>query len=96
MLYLATPWQQANERMTSKNEDCYSTLPENVKDLIESVIDNRSKIGLAFDGDADRLGVISPKGKMIYPDMQMILFTIMKVICISLKEQSNGFKKRRN
>ena len=49
--------------------------PENVKDLIESVIDNRSKIGLAFDGDADRLGVISPKGKMIYPDMQMILFS---------------------
>ena len=48
---------------------------ENVKDLIEVVKDNQLKIGLAFDGDADRLGVISSKGDMIYPDMQMILFS---------------------
>ena len=48
---------------------------ENVKDLIKSVSENRSEIGLAFDGDADRLGVISPSGEMIFPDMQMILFS---------------------
>jgi phosphomannomutase/phosphoglucomutase len=48
---------------------------ENVKDLIEVVKENQLRIGLAFDGDADRLGVISSKGDMIYPDMQMILFS---------------------
>jgi phosphomannomutase/phosphoglucomutase len=49
--------------------------PENVEDLIKSVAKNSSDIGLAFDGDADRLGVISPSGEMIFPDMQMILFS---------------------
>ena len=49
--------------------------PENVEDLIQSVLKNKSDIGLAFDGDADRLGVISPSGEMIFPDMQMILFS---------------------
>ena len=47
---------------------------ENMQDLIDSVKINDSSIGLAFDGDADRLGVISPDGEMIYPDRQMILF----------------------
>ena len=47
---------------------------ENMQDLINSVEINNSSIGLAFDGDADRLGVISPEGEMIYPDRQMILF----------------------
>ena len=47
---------------------------ENMHDLINSVENNRSVVGLAFDGDADRLGVISPDGEMIYPDRQMILF----------------------
>tara|TARA_Y100001970_G_scaffold26962_1_gene32633 strand:+ start:2324 stop:3688 length:1365 start_codon:yes stop_codon:yes gene_type:complete len=49
--------------------------PENVEDLIKSVTKNNSDIGLAFDGDADRLGVISPSGEMIFPDMQMIIFS---------------------
>jgi len=49
--------------------------PENVEDLIKSVKKNNSDIGLAFDGDADRLGVISPSGEMIFPDMQMIIFS---------------------
>ncbi len=47
---------------------------ENMYALINSVENNRSEVGLAFDGDADRLGVISPDGEMIYPDRQMILF----------------------
>tara|TARA_B100001769_G_scaffold135264_1_gene105808 strand:+ start:74 stop:1438 length:1365 start_codon:yes stop_codon:yes gene_type:complete len=47
---------------------------ENMQDLINSVGINNSSVGLAFDGDADRLGVISPEGEMIYPDRQMILF----------------------
>ncbi len=49
--------------------------PENVKDVIKSVTKNKLDLGLAFDGDADRLGVISPSGEMIFPDMQMILFS---------------------
>ena len=48
---------------------------ENMLDLIDSVSKNNSVEGLAFDGDADRLGVVSPKGEMIYPDRQMILFS---------------------
>ena len=44
-------------------------------DLINSVAKNNSAVGLAFDGDADRLGVVSPQGEMIYPDRQMILFS---------------------
>ena len=47
---------------------------ENMIDLIKDVKENQSCVGLAFDGDADRLGVISPKGEVIYPDRQMILF----------------------
>ena len=48
---------------------------ENMLDLIDIVTKNNSAVGLAFDGDADRLGVISPNGEMIYPDRQMILFS---------------------
>ena len=47
---------------------------ENMLDLIKDVEENQSCVGLAFDGDADRLGVVSPKGEIIYPDRQMILF----------------------
>ena len=48
--------------------------PENLEDLRKEVQKSHLDIGLAFDGDADRIGVISPKGKIIYPDMQMIIF----------------------
>jgi len=48
---------------------------ENMEDLIKSVKENKCAVGLAFDGDADRLGVISPKGEMIFPDRQMIMFS---------------------
>ena len=48
---------------------------ENMEDLIKSVKDNDSIVGLAFDGDADRLGVISPTGEIIFPDRQMIMFS---------------------
>ena len=48
---------------------------ENMQDLIKSVKENKCSVGLAFDGDADRLGVISPIGEMIFPDRQMIMFS---------------------
>jgi len=49
--------------------------PKNLQDLIRALsADPELDIGLAFDGDGDRLGVITPSGKVIWPDRQMILF----------------------
>lgn len=48
--------------------------PDNLKDLIACVKENHCDIGLAFDGDGDRLGVVSAHGEIIWPDRQMILF----------------------
>jgi len=47
---------------------------ENLKDLRETVLKNKADVGLAFDGDADRLGVITNTGDIILPDKQMMLF----------------------
>src|SRR5450830_1707973 len=48
--------------------------PENLQDLIAVLRDNDSELGLAFDGDGDRLGVVTKDGKIIYPDRQLMLF----------------------
>ncbi len=48
--------------------------PENLKDLVEVLKQKDSEIGLAFDGDADRLGVVTKSGKIIFPDRQMMLY----------------------
>lgn len=47
---------------------------ENLEDLISAVAEHDADIGLAFDGDGDRLGIVTPKGEVIWPDRQMILF----------------------
>lgn len=47
---------------------------ENLKDLIKAVEVTDSEFGLAFDGDGDRLGVVTSDGNVIYPDRQMMLF----------------------
>lgn len=47
---------------------------ENLQDLIASVKQHDAELGLAFDGDGDRLGVVSKKGEVIWADRQMILF----------------------
>ena len=47
---------------------------ENLADLIALVKDKGHEIGLAFDGDGDRVGVIDDKGNVIWPDRQMVLF----------------------
>ena len=47
---------------------------DNLNDLIRLVKDGKSELGLAFDGDGDRLGVITKKGRVIYPDRQLLLF----------------------
>jgi phosphomannomutase/phosphoglucomutase len=48
--------------------------PENLQDLITLVARDRHELGLAFDGDGDRLGVVTPDGHVIYPDRQLMLF----------------------
>ncbi len=48
--------------------------PENLADLIRTVRDADAEIGLAFDGDGDRLGVVTKDGQIIYPDRQLMLF----------------------
>ncbi|WP_066459075.1 phosphomannomutase/phosphoglucomutase [Castellaniella caeni] len=48
--------------------------PQNLQDLIGHLRDSDCEVGLAFDGDADRLGVVSKSGQIIWPDRQMILF----------------------
>src|SRR5437762_2137602 len=48
--------------------------PENLKDLISLVQRKRCEVGLAFDGDGDRLGVVTAEGKIIFPDRQLMLF----------------------
>jgi len=47
---------------------------ENLQDLIAAVKEHDAELGLAFDGDADRLGVVSKEGDIIWADRQMILF----------------------
>ena len=48
--------------------------PENLRDLIDSLRQTKSEIGLAFDGDGDRLGVVTGSGKIIFPDRQLMLY----------------------
>ncbi len=48
--------------------------PKNLQDLIQAVQYHQADIGLAFDGDGDRLGTVDNAGNIIWPDRQLILF----------------------
>jgi len=48
--------------------------PENLRDLVAALQAGDAEIGLAFDGDGDRLGIVTKDGNTIYPDRQMMLF----------------------
>ena len=48
--------------------------PKNLQDLIRAVQRGSAEVGLAFDGDGDRLGVVTKRGVIIYPDRQLMLF----------------------
>jgi phosphomannomutase/phosphoglucomutase len=50
------------------------TQPENVRDLIATVQSNEAELGIALDGDADRVGAIDGKGRILWGDQLMILF----------------------
>ncbi len=49
--------------------------PENLIDIIQCIADNNCDLGLAFDGDGDRVGVIDNNGTVIWADRQMILYS---------------------
>ncbi|WP_374246880.1 phosphomannomutase/phosphoglucomutase [Zoogloea sp.] len=48
--------------------------PENLADVIRALRETDAEIGLAFDGDGDRLGVVTKDGEIIFPDRQLMLF----------------------
>lgn len=51
------------------------TLPEALEDLIQKVKETEADLGIAYDGDGDRIGVIDDKGHIIWGDMLMVLFS---------------------
>ena len=50
------------------------TVPENLVDLISAVKQDRAEIGIAFDGDADRIGVVDETGEIVWGDKILILY----------------------
>ena len=48
--------------------------PKNLQDLIKALKHSGAEIGLAFDGDGDRLGIVTKDGQIIFPDRQLMLF----------------------
>lgn len=48
--------------------------PENLRDVIAALQSSDAELGLAFDGDGDRLGIVTKDGTNIFPDRQMMLF----------------------
>jgi phosphomannomutase / phosphoglucomutase len=51
------------------------TIPENLTQLVKEVSDRSADLGIAFDGDADRIGVIDKEGNIIWGDQLMIIFS---------------------
>ncbi len=50
------------------------TVPANLKDLIDQVKQKEAELGIAFDGDSDRIGAVDENGEVIYGDMLMLIF----------------------
>ena len=51
------------------------TVPDNLRDLIAKVSEHGADLGIAFDGDADRIGVVDHEGHIIWGDQLMIIFS---------------------
>ncbi len=51
------------------------TVPGNLKDLIDRVMKTRADVGIGYDGDADRIGVVDDQGTILWGDQLMILFS---------------------
>jgi len=50
------------------------SVPDNLNDLIAAVREKQADLGIAFDGDGDRLGIVTNTGEIIWPDRQMMAF----------------------
>jgi phosphomannomutase/phosphoglucomutase len=60
---------------TFPNHEADPTVAKNMQDLIDLVKRERLDLGLGFDGDGDRLGVVDEKGRMVFGDQMMIIFS---------------------
>ena len=56
------------------NHEPDPTIPENMSTLIHSVLEHGLEMGIGFDGDGDRIGVVDEKGRIIWGDMLMVIF----------------------
>ncbi len=56
------------------NHHADPTLPEAMKDLTNKVLETGADLGIGYDGDADRIGVINDKGSIIWGDQLMVVF----------------------
>lgn len=56
------------------NHHANPSVEKNLQDLIATVKHKQAALGLAFDGDGDRLGVVDERGQIIWPDRQMMLY----------------------
>ena len=50
------------------------TVPENLKDLLNAVAERKAELGIAFDGDADRIGLVDEDGAIIWGDQLLIIY----------------------
>lgn len=55
------------------------TVPENLKDLVAKVRSEKAEVGIAFDGDADRIGAVTSSGRIVYGD-QLVLFYSRQIL----------------
>jgi phosphomannomutase/phosphoglucomutase len=56
------------------NHEPDPTVPTNMSTLIDTVLSNKLELGIGFDGDGDRIGVVDEQGHIIWGDMLMVLF----------------------
>jgi phosphomannomutase/phosphoglucomutase len=51
------------------------TVPDNLKDLVKAVRDNKADFGIGYDGDSDRIGLVDETGRIIFGDELMVMFS---------------------
>ena len=56
------------------NHEPDPTIPANMADLAKTVVDQGLELGIGFDGDTDRIGVVDEKGRIIYGDMLVLIY----------------------
>ena len=59
---------------TFPNHEADPTVPENLRDLQRAVLESEAELGVAYDGDADRIGVVAPTGRVVWGDELMVLY----------------------